>query len=104
LRRVLFSEFLARSARQTVVAEIELPLADLAAEIVYLVNRNSEVARRAMIAGKVVDELLALPAAVARAAEVIGNPAQNCEKGECPRCKCSISFTMRVARHDKLPK
>jgi len=49
-----------------------------------------------MIAGKVVDELLTFT----RAAEMIGNPAQNCEKGERPRCsKCSISFTMRVARH-----
>ena len=55
-----------------------------------------------MIAGKVVDELLALPAAVTRAAKMIRNPAHNCEKGECPRC--SISFTMPVARHDKLPK
>jgi hypothetical protein len=56
-------------------ASRSVPLADLAAEIVYLVNRYSEVARRAMIAGKVVDELLALPAAVMRAAEMIGNPA-----------------------------
>jgi hypothetical protein len=58
-----------------------------------------------MIAGKVVDEFLALPAAFTRAAEMIGNPAQNCEKGERPRCsKRNITFTMRVARHDKLPK
>jgi hypothetical protein len=84
---------------------LSVPLADLAAEIVYFVNRYSEVARGSMIAGKVVDEFLALPAAVTRPAEMIGNPAQNCPKGECPRCSnCSISFTMRVARHDKLPK
>ena len=77
----------------------------LAAEIVYLVNRYSEVARGAMIAGKVVDEFLALPAAVKRPAEVIGNPAENCEKEWRLRCgKCSISFAMRGARHDKLPK
>ena len=60
-------------------ASRSVPLADLAAEIVYLVNRYSEVARGAMIAGKVVDELLALPAAVTRAAKIIGDPAQNCE-------------------------
>jgi len=69
------------------------------------VNRYSEVSRGAMIATEIVDELLALPAAVTRATEMIGNPAQNSAKRERPRCsKCCISFAMRVARHDKLPK
>jgi hypothetical protein len=47
----------------------------LAAEVVYLVYRYSEVARGAMIAPEIVDKLLALPAAVTRMAEMIGNPA-----------------------------
>ena len=83
-----------------------LPLfAALAAEVVHVVNRYSEVACGAMIAGEIVDKLLALPATVTRTVEMIGNPAQNCAKREFPRCsKWSISFTMRVARHDKLPK
>ena len=82
-----------------------LLFAALAAEVVHVVNRYSEVACGAMIAGEIVDKLLALPATVTRTVEMIGNPAQNCAKREFPRCsKCSISFTMRVARHDKLPK
>jgi hypothetical protein len=82
-----------------------LPFVALAAEVVYVVNRYSEVACGAIIAGEIVDKLLALPATVTRTAETIGNPAQSCAKREFPRCsKCSISFTMRVARHDKLPK
>jgi hypothetical protein len=86
----------------------ERPMASvcrLAAEVVHVVNRYSEVACGAMIAGEIVDKLLALPATVTRTVEMIRNPAQNCAKRESPRCsKCSISFTMRVARHDKLPK
>ena len=82
-----------------------LLFAALAGEVVHLVNRYSEVACGAMIAGEIVDKLLALPATVTRTVEMIGKPAQNGAKREFPRCsKCSISFTMRVARHDKLPK
>ena len=80
-------------------------LAALSAEVVHVVNRYSEVACGAMIAGEIVDKLLALPATVPRTVEMIGNSAQNCAKREFLGCsKCSISFTMRVARHDKLPK
>ena len=43
-------------------------------------GRYSEVACVAMIAGEIVDKLLALPAAVTRTAETIGNPAQNSAK------------------------
>ena len=82
-----------------------LLFAALAAEVVHVVNRYSKVACGAMIAGEIVDKLLALPATVTCTVEMIGNPAQNCAKREFPRCsKSSISFTMQVARHDKLPK
>ena len=82
-----------------------LLFAALAAEVVHVVNRYSKVACGAMIAGEIVDKLLALPATVTCTVEMIGNPAQNCVKREFPRCsKSSISFTMQVARHDKLPK
>jgi hypothetical protein len=52
----------------------------LAAEVVHVVNRYSEVARGTMIADEIVDKLLALPAAVARAAEMISNLAKNSAK------------------------
>ena len=82
-----------------------LQFAALAAKVVHVVNRYSKVACGAMIAGEIVDKLLALPATVTCTVEMIGNPAQNCVKREFPRCsKSSISFTMQVARHDKLPK
>jgi hypothetical protein len=82
-----------------------LLLAALSAEVVHVVNRYSEVASGAMIAGEIVDKLLALPATLTRTVEMIGNPAQNCAKREFPRrSKCGISFAMRVARHDTLPK
>jgi len=82
-----------------------LLFAALAAEVVHVVNRYSKVACGAMIAPEIVDKLLALPAAFTRATEIMVNPAQNSAKRESPRCsKCYISFTMRVARHDKLPK
>jgi hypothetical protein len=44
-----------------------------AAEVVYLVYRYSEVTGGAMIAPEIVDKLLALPAAVTRATEMIGS-------------------------------
>lgn len=79
--------------------------AALAAEVVYLIYRYSEIARGAMIAGEIVDELLSLSATVTRTAEIIGNPVQNDAKRERLTCdECSASFAMRVARHDKLPK
>ena len=43
-------------------------VAALAAEVVHVVNRYSEIARGPMIAGEIVDKFLALPAAVTRAA------------------------------------
>jgi len=47
----------------------------LSAEVVYLIDRYSEVARGAMIAPEIVDKLLALPAVFMRTAKMIGNPA-----------------------------
>jgi hypothetical protein len=44
-----------------------------AAEVVYLVYRYSEVTSGTMIAPEIVDKLLALPAAVTRATEMIGD-------------------------------
>jgi hypothetical protein len=79
--------------------------APVAAEVVHLVQRYSEVARGAMIADEIVDKLLALPAAITRTAEMIGDSAQNGVKRERLMCgESSASFAMRVARHDKLPK
>jgi len=93
------------AAELTILGSAVALFAALAAEVVHVVNRYSKVACGAMIAGEIVDKLLALPATVTRTVEMIGNPAQNCAKREFPRCsKSSISFTMRVARHDKLPK
>ena len=76
----------------------------LAAQVVYLVYRYSEVACGAMVAPEIVDKLLALSAAFTRAAKMIDYPAQDSAKRESSRCsKCSIFFTVRVARHGKLP-
>jgi hypothetical protein len=63
-----------------------LLFAALAAEVVHVVNRYSEVACGAMIAGEIIDKLLASPATVTRTVEMIGNPAQNCAKRKFPRC------------------
>jgi hypothetical protein len=49
--------------------------AAVAAKVVHVVKRYSEVTRGAMIAPQIVDKLLALPAAFMRAAKMIGNPA-----------------------------
>lgn len=77
----------------------------LATEVVHFIYRYSEIARGAMIAGKIINQLLALPAAVTRTAEMIANPAQNGAKRERPTCsKRGTSFAMRVARHHRLPK
>jgi hypothetical protein len=67
----------------------------LATEVVYFIYRYSEVARGAMIPLEIVDKLLALPAAVTRAAEMVGNPAQDSAKRKRPRrSKRSASFAM----------
>jgi hypothetical protein len=79
--------------------------AALATKVVHVVNRYSEVARGTMIAGEIVDKLLALPAAVTRAAETIGNHAEKSAERKRLTCgECSAFFAVRVARHDKLPK
>ena len=81
-----------------------LQFAALAAKVVHVVNRYSEITRGAMIAPQIVDKFLALPAAFMRAAKMIGNPAQDSTKGKRPRRSNGCgSFAMRVARHDKLP-
>src|SRR6516164_11449908 len=57
-----------------------------------------------MVAPEIVDKLLALPAAFMRAAEMVGNPAQDRANRKRPRRSNGCgSFAMRVARHDKLP-
>jgi UDP-N-acetylglucosamine enolpyruvyl transferase len=71
-------EFAGRSARSNSRrnrASRSVLFAALAAEVVYLVYRYSEITRGAMIATEIVDKLLALPAAVTRMAEMIGNSA-----------------------------
>ena len=51
-----------------------------ATKVVHVVNRYSEVPRGAMVAHEIIDKLLALSAAVTRAAKMIYNPAQNSAK------------------------
>jgi len=64
-----------------------------------------EVTCGTMIARQIFDKLLALPAVGACDAEPVGNPVEDSTKRKRPASsECIARFSLRRARHEKLPK
>jgi len=64
-----------------------------------------EVTCGTMIARQIFDKLLALPAVGACDAEPVGNPVEDSTKRKRPASsECIARFSLRRARHVKLPK
>jgi hypothetical protein len=80
------------------------PLAASAAQLAGLIYRYPEVIGGPMIARQIVDQLLALPAALMGGAHPLDKPPESGTKRKGSACSaCGVSFSSRTTRHEKLP-
>jgi hypothetical protein len=70
-----------------------------------LADGYAEILRGTMVARQIVDKLLTLPAVLPRHAQALDNPAESSTKRKrLASSECSARFSVRIARHEKLPK
>ena len=75
-----------------------------AAQLAGLMYRYPEIIGGSMIARQIVDQLLALPAALMRSADPLDNPVDDATKRKRSACSdCDARSSLCTTRHENLP-